>query len=39
MNTNYNPWKELYGQGNWKWVIPIQIGFVLMMILLFNLEM
>lgn len=34
-----NPWKELYGNGNWKWVIPIQILFFLTIILLFNLEM
>lgn len=35
----YNPWKELYGNGNWKWVIPLQLLITLSFILLFDLEM
>jgi hypothetical protein len=39
MNKNYNPWYELYGKGNWKWVLPLQLIIFFSIISLFNLEM
>ena len=33
------PYIQMYRNGNWKWIIPIQIAVFLFFILMFNLEM
>jgi hypothetical protein len=33
------PYIQMYRNGNWKWIVPVQIGIFLFFVLMFNLEM
>ena len=40
-NTRYTgvPYIDMYKDGNWKWIVPFQLGVVIVLIMLFKLEM
>ena len=33
------PYIQMYRNGGWKWIVPVQIGIFLFFVLMFNLEM